>query len=86
MITPEMREAQDPVPRPGPTRWRLVHAFRVAVIIDAAAYYAHLKAAIVRARHSILLIGWAFDPRVELERGAEGRFVPGRQHAPRFYR
>lgn len=62
-------ETHQPVLRPGETCWRIAHADRVAVIIDAAAYYSHLKAAILRARHSILLIGWDFDPRVELERG-----------------
>lgn len=66
-----MNEPRDPVLRPGETCWRLSHADRVAVIIDAAAYYSHLKAAILRARHSILLIGWDFDARVELERGDE---------------
>jgi phospholipase D1/2 len=40
----------------------------VAVIIDAAAYFFHLKAAILRARHSILLVGWDFDARIQLDR------------------
>ena len=40
----------------------------MAVIIDAADYFLHLKAAILRARHSILLVGWDFDARIQLDR------------------
>ncbi len=41
----------------------------MAVIVDAADYFLSLKAAILQARHSILLIGWDFDARIELDRG-----------------
>ena len=51
---------------PGRTCWRVARAGRVAVIIDAAAYFAAAKAAILRARHSVLLIGWDFDTRIKL--------------------
>ena len=54
---------------PGETCWRSARADRMAVIIDAAPYFAHLKAAILQARHSILLVGWDFDTRIELDRG-----------------
>ena len=40
----------------------------MAVIIDAADYFFHLKAAILRARHPILLVGWDFDARIQLDR------------------
>ncbi|MFC7693960.1 phospholipase D-like domain-containing protein [Paeniroseomonas aquatica] len=65
--------------KPGTTCWRLAHADRMAVIIDAAAYFLHLKAAILRARHSILLVGWDFDARIELDRsGGAPDSVPNR--------
>lgn len=48
--------------------WRRAIADRVAVLIDADAYYAALKAALLRAEHSILLIGWDFDSRTVLDR------------------
>jgi phospholipase D1/2 len=51
---------------PGRTCWRVARAGRVAVIVDAAAYFAAAKAAILRARHSVLLIGWDFDTRIKL--------------------
>ncbi|HUZ64925.1 MAG TPA: phospholipase D-like domain-containing protein [Acetobacteraceae bacterium] len=58
----------DPVLRPGATCWRIARADRMAVIVDAAAYFSHLKAAILQAQHSVLMIGWDFDTRVQLDR------------------
>ncbi len=52
---------------PGRTCWRIEKADRVAVIIDAAAYFARIKAAILNARHTVMLIGWDFDTRIKLE-------------------
>lgn len=57
---------------PGRTCWRVARANRFAVIIDAADYFRHLRTAILSARHSILIIGWDFDPRTELDRRGEG--------------
>jgi phospholipase D1/2 len=51
----------------------------MAVIIDAAEYFLHLKAAILQARHSILLVGWDFDARIELDRsGRVPASIPNR--------
>lgn len=59
-----------PVPegwlRPGVTCWRREHAGRVAVLHDGAAYFAAARSALAKARASITLIGWSFDPRVRL--------------------
>jgi phosphatidylserine/phosphatidylglycerophosphate/cardiolipin synthase-like enzyme len=52
---------------PGRTCWRTEHADRLAFIVDAADYFRHAKAAMLQARHSILLIGWDFDLRIEFE-------------------
>ncbi len=52
--------------RPGDTCWRLARADRFAVIVDAAEYFAQVKAAMLKAQHSILLIGWDFDLRIRL--------------------
>ncbi|MBY6264319.1 phospholipase [Azospirillum sp. 412522] len=59
--------AADPILVPGRTCWRMEKADRVAVIIDAAAYFARIKAAILHARHTVMLIGWDFDTRIKLE-------------------
>ena len=49
--------------RPGQTCWRLARADRFAVVIDAAAYFSLVRDALLRARHSVLFIGWEFDTR-----------------------
>lgn len=59
--------------RPGSTVWRVEQAGRVALLVDGAAYFHAMRAALWSARHSILLIGWDIDPHVSLEPdGAEG--------------
>ncbi len=60
---------------PGKTCWRLERAEQFACIIDAADYFRHAKAAMLRARRRIVLIGWDFDTRILLERG--GATLPG---------
>lgn len=60
---------------PGQTCWRTARADRFAPIVDAADYFKHVKAAMLRARHRIMLIGWDFDSRVTFERG--DKTLPG---------
>jgi phospholipase D1/2 len=55
--------------RPGETCWRVERAERFACIVDAADYFHHCKAAMLRARRRIMLIGWDFDTRSTFERG-----------------
>lgn len=62
--------------QPGTTCWRMAHADRMAVIIDAEAYFTQVKTAILNARHSVLLIGWDFDTRIALDRGDPDPAVP----------
>lgn len=54
---------------PGQTCWRTARAEKFAAIIDAADYFKYVKAAMLRARHRIMLVGWDFDSRVTFERG-----------------
>lgn len=60
------RQAADRILEPGATCWRLARADRLAIVVDAAAYFRALKDAILRARQSVLLIGWDFDMRIAL--------------------
>lgn len=53
--------------RPGETCWRVERAHRLAVFIDAADYFATFRAIAQQARHSLLLIGWDFDTRIDLD-------------------
>src|SRR3712207_1631787 len=52
---------------PGETCWRIERATRFAVFVDAAAYFATLKRAVLRAERRVLFIGWDFDPRIRLD-------------------
>ncbi|OBB00949.1 phospholipase [Mycobacteriaceae bacterium 1482268.1] len=59
----------------GQTCWRMAHADQFACIIDAADYFKHVKSAMLRARHRIMLIGWDLDARMAFERG--NKTLPG---------
>lgn len=50
----------------GETCWQVAQADRVALLVDGAAYFAAAKAAMLRARHSIWLLAWVFDPLTRL--------------------
>lgn len=60
---------------PGQTCWRIERADQFACIIDAADYFQRVKAAMLRAQHRIMLIGWDFDARTTFERGV--KTLPG---------
>ncbi|CDO08262.1 phospholipase [Mycolicibacterium cosmeticum] len=57
----------DPVLVPGRTCWKTEHADHVAFVVDGADYLRHVKAAMLRAQHRIILVGWDFDGRTTLE-------------------
>lgn len=52
--------------RPGRNVWRLVRAERATPLVDAAAYFAAVRAAMAAARQSILIASWDIDSRVPL--------------------
>ncbi len=66
----------EPVLKPGQTCWRMARADRMAVIVDADAYFRYVKDAILRAQHSVLLIGWDFDTDIRLDRDNPEPDVP----------
>ncbi len=49
------------------TCWRTEMADRAAVLIDVADYFAAVKSAISKARRSVLILGWAFNPKTILD-------------------
>ncbi len=59
--------------REGSTCWRVAEAERAAVLIDGAAYFAALRAAISKARRSVFIVGWDIDSRVDLAPRDAGR-------------
>jgi phospholipase D1/2 len=76
MSAPE--DTAERVLRPGVTCWRIERADRLSVIVDAADYFATVRAAVQKARHSVLLIGWDFDTRIKLDPLDTDSEVPSR--------
>ncbi|MFI4963793.1 MAG: phospholipase D-like domain-containing protein [Caulobacterales bacterium] len=52
--------------RPGETCWRTARADRAAFLVDTEAYFTAVFDALQKARRSVLLLGWGFDPRTRL--------------------
>ena len=50
--------------------WRIERATRATVIVDADDYFRFARAAMLEARKRIMLIGWDFDARIDLDRRA----------------
>jgi phosphatidylserine/phosphatidylglycerophosphate/cardiolipin synthase-like enzyme len=62
--------------------WRIERANRLALIVDAADYFRRVKAAMLKAKHSIMLIGWDFDTRIKFE--PEEQRLEGPNHLGSF--
>ncbi len=56
--------------------WRIERATRASVIVDADEYFRLARAAMLKARRRIMLIGWDFDARIVLDRRADGHEGP----------
>lgn len=46
--------------------WRIEHARRFGLLVDASNYFSALREALKRARHSIFILGWDIDSRMRL--------------------
>jgi phosphatidylserine/phosphatidylglycerophosphate/cardiolipin synthase-like enzyme len=66
-----VRDAAGALLQPGRNCWRVAEARRLSLIIDGAAYFQALRRAFLRARRSIVIVGWDFDHRVVLDPLAE---------------
>ena len=58
--------------RPGLTCWRTERAERAAFLLDNSTYFSAAKAVMKQARRSIHLLGWAFEPKTQLEPDEHG--------------
>lgn len=58
-----------PVVRVGRNCWRMEHANRVAVVVDAADYFHFVRELCESARNLLIFVGWDFDSRISLEPG-----------------
>ncbi len=71
-------DAKRPILRPGETCWRIERADRLSVIVDAADYFNTLREVMQQAQHSVIMIGWEFDTRIELDPRVTSTDVPNR--------
>ncbi|HYS50002.1 MAG TPA: phospholipase, partial [Xanthobacteraceae bacterium] len=62
--------------KPGANVWRIEHAARAAVLVDGAAYFRAVRAALVAARHRVIFVGWDIHSRTRLV-GETGRAEDG---------
>ena len=56
----------DSLLQPGRNCWRIERADRAALVIDADAYFAAAREAMLKAEQRIMLIGWDFDARIRI--------------------
>ncbi|MGF1621067.1 MAG: phospholipase D-like domain-containing protein [Rhodomicrobiaceae bacterium] len=66
-IDTDREDSTKPVLRAGDTCWRISRADRFALVVDAADYFAAARTAMLKAKHTIVLIGWDFDLRISLQ-------------------
>lgn len=52
--------------KPGHNCWRIEHASRATIIVDADDYFKAARAAMINAKTQILLVGWDFDARIRI--------------------
>ena len=62
-----------PILEAGRTCWRLERALRAAPLVDGAAYFAALRRALLKARRSVLVLGWDIRSDLRLEPDADDR-------------
>jgi phospholipase D1/2 len=61
---------------PGRSCWRIERASRVSFLIDGAAYFSAVRAAIAKARRSVFILGWDIDSRIKLVPGGANDGFP----------
>jgi len=64
------------IAEPGRNCWVRVHTDRLAFLVDGEAYFAAAVQAMLRARSSIVILGWDIDSRVDLMPGRSSDGMP----------
>ncbi|TCK30999.1 putative membrane protein YdjX (TVP38/TMEM64 family) [Ancylobacter aquaticus] len=64
--TPQPQDKGGPVLETGRNVWRVESAARARVLVDGAAYFGALRAAMLEARETIHIAGWDLDSRMKL--------------------
>lgn len=58
--------------RPGRNVWKTTRADQVLFLVDADAYFRELQTALRKAERSIWIVGWDFNPDIDLNQGEDG--------------
>jgi phospholipase D1/2 len=62
--------------QPGRNCWRIERARRFSMLVDAAAYFRAVRAAIRNAQHSVFILSWDIDSRTRLVPGGANDGYP----------
>lgn len=65
-------ESENRIAVDGRNCWRHASAQRLSFLVDGAAYFPALAAALERAEHSIVIVGWDLHSRLPLRRQGDG--------------
>ncbi|AOX47809.1 hypothetical protein AB870_00235 [Pandoraea faecigallinarum] len=64
--------------REGRNCWRIARAARMRMLVDGDAYFSALREALLAARHTVFILGWDIDSRMQLTpNGPDDGFPPG---------
>lgn len=60
-------ESSPPLAEPGSNCWKVTGTDRLTVIVDACDYFRILRRAMLQAEKRIMIVGWDFDTRIDLD-------------------
>lgn len=74
--SPQTTEVASGLLVPGRNCWRIERSERLSFLIDGAAYFSAVRAAIKRAKRSVFILGWDIDSRIRLVPGGANDGYP----------
>ena len=60
--------AHSAILKPGANCWRVEHADGAAFLVDGAEFFRAFRETVKQAQHSVLIIAWDIDSRIDLVR------------------
>ncbi len=67
VVPPSVHPSSRALAQPGSNSWKVARADKVAVIVDACDYFRILRQAMLAAEKRIMIVGWDFDTRIDLD-------------------
>lgn len=64
---PPVHTTSPSLAEPGSNCWKVAKADRLAVIVDACDYFRIVRRAMLEAEQRIMIVGWDFDTRIDLD-------------------